>query len=295
MILFATSAEYADLTEDDHLLAGALEARGVAVEPLVWNEVDAASVDAAALVLIRSCWDYHLHPERFIGWIEALHARGITVVNPPALVRWNMHKRYLLDLAARGVAIIPTVRVTPEDARPLAAILADAGWDEAVIKPAVSLNAWETWRERREDAGRDEARFAALRARGDVLVQPFMPQVAEEGEWSLVFFGTEYSHAVLKRPAPGDFRVQVEHGGSIAAVEPPPAVLAAAQATVRAAAPAPQYTRVDGVRVGDGFQLMELECIDPVLSFGLAPGSADRFAGVLSALVGIADPAAPPR
>lgn len=276
-VLFATSDEHAALTADDRLAADALRGLGLRVEPLVWSRPDAVPGDGAAVV-IRSCWDYHLREREFRGWIASLEARGVPVLNAPALVRWNLHKGYLREMEARGIPVVPTAWVRADDPRPLGAHLDAAGWEEAVVKPAVSLSAHETWRVRRDEAAAHEPRFRRLRAAGDVLVQRFLPEVVSGGEWSLVFFGGEFSHAVRKRPRPGDFRVQVEHGGSSAPEAPTPELVDAAGAALRAAPGVADYARVDGVVAGGEFLLMELECIDPVLFFAAHPPAAARFA-----------------
>ncbi len=115
-----------------------------------------------------------------------------------------------------------------------------------------------------------------------MLVQPFLPEVVAEGEWSLLFFGGRYSHAVVKRTRPGDFRVQTQHGGTYTPAEPPPPLIAEAQAVLAAAGAADElYARVDGIVRGGRFALMELEVTEPALFFD--PVSADRFAEALLA------------
>ena len=182
--------------------------------------------------------------------------------NPVALVRWNAHKRYLLDLEARGVAIVPTVLVERGEAVSLEDLLRQRGWPEAVVKPAVSINAHGTFR---AVAGEGEDRFQALVARADALVQPFVPEVLEEGEHSFVFLGETLALTVLKRAAPGDFRVQKDHGGSATRVFPGAGLEARARAVVDAIEGPWLYARVDAVRRGDELLVMELEAIEPEL------------------------------
>jgi hypothetical protein len=104
----------------------------------------------------------------------------------------------------------------------LPALLRGAGWPEAVVKPSVSGGAFGTWRAGGGEA--DAARFARQLEAMDCLVQPFVPELVSEGEWLLLFFGDRYSHAVLKRPERGDFRVQAEFGGASAPAGDPPAI-----------------------------------------------------------------------
>jgi glutathione synthase/RimK-type ligase-like ATP-grasp enzyme len=160
-----------------------------------------------------------------------------------------------------------------------------AGWAEAIVKPAISASATETWRVN-GDAAADEERFSELARRTDLLVQEIVPEVATEGEWSLIYLESKFSHAAIKRPKAGDFRVQWEHGGS---AEPARASkdLLARGAAIAAEIPAGWlYARIDGVVTSRGFVLMEVECIEPHLFFGFNPDSRRRLAMALARLLG---------
>jgi hypothetical protein len=128
--------------------------------------------------------------------------------------------------------------------------------------------------------------LAALPAQLDYLIQPFVPEVVENGEWSLMFFAGHYSHAVLKRALPGDYRVQSTFGGSATLDDPGAAIIATARAilaTVAAIGHADQaYVRVDGIVMQGRFVLMELEFIEPFLFLSLQPQAADVFADQLA-------------
>jgi glutathione synthase/RimK-type ligase-like ATP-grasp enzyme len=189
-----------------------------------------------------------------------------------------MNKKYLLDLAARGVPIVPTEYLAKADRPSLRAILARRGWTEAVVKPAVAAGTHGAWRTSLGAAQAGQARLAEQLGPGDVLVQPYMPEVASKGEWSLVFFGLEYSHAVLKRPAGGDFRVQEHLGGKTVAAEPGPSLVEQARRVITAVGEPLLYARVDGVERDGQFVLMELEINEPSLFLGLRDGAGRRFA-----------------
>jgi glutathione synthase/RimK-type ligase-like ATP-grasp enzyme len=267
------------LSGDDRLAVEALAARGCDVIPAVWDDpaVDWASFEAA---IVRSTWDYHHRPAEFLGWISRMEALEIQLWNPAPLLRWNHDKRYLTELATRGVPAVPTLTVARGDRRTLRDTLAATDWDEVVVKPAVSASAHETWRTSRARAELDAGRFAALTRTGDVLVQPYLPEV-ERGEWSLCFFGGRYSHAVLKRPRAGDFRVQSELGGEVLNATPAAALVESA-AAILALLPQPWlYARVDACEVGGALMLMELELIEPTLFFRADPAAPARFAEAL--------------
>lgn len=279
-VALATHAGLPSLADDDRLLMAALAGRGIDASPAVWSD---AAVDWSrfSCVVVRSCWDYHLKAAAFHAWIDRLERSRVAVWNPPATIRWNADKRYLRDLAARGVAAVPTMYVEQGDSTPLHEVLRAQGWERAVVKPAVSASAHATWTTDRARSAGDDERFRALTTRTRTLVQPFVDAVVESGEWSLVFIDGAYSHAVLKRPCAGDFRVQEEHGGSARVLEPDARVIASAGDVLAAAGSmgtGSLYARVDGCIARDAFVLMELELIEPTLYLGTSRGAADRLA-----------------
>jgi hypothetical protein len=238
-------------------------------------------------VVLRSVWDYHLRPDEFGTWLVARERDGGAPVNPAPLVRWNLHKSYLDDLAAAGCAVVETVRVPRGEPAPLAALLQERGWTEAVVKPAVSASAHRTFRVGRSEAPARQADLDAIVGGGDALVQPLAREILDAGEWSLVFVAGAFSHAVLKRGAPGEFRVQEEYGGHATPGDPGPAVRAQAAAALAAAPGRATYARVDGLVRDGAFVLMELELIEPVLYFATDPAAAGRLAdAVLAAQAG---------
>lgn len=283
-IAFATYERAPDLTDDDRLAAEALARAGAVVEPAIWSDPDVAWA-GFDLVVLRSCWDYHRREDDFRRWLGELEAGGAAPWNPAPLVRWNLDKRYLDELGGAGVPVVPTERVARGGRLELAALLARRGWDEVVVKPAVSASAWGTWRASRGSAREADERAAELLRETSLLVQPFVPEVATEGEWSLLFFGGRFSHAVLKRPKPGDFRVQADHGGSAEAASPPPRLVAAAERALSRVRWPWLYARVDGVESGGRFLLMELEMIEPALFLAHAPHAAEAFAEAILALL----------
>ncbi|WP_435361480.1 ATP-grasp domain-containing protein [Haloarchaeobius sp. DFWS5] len=284
-VAFATSAEYASLTDDDQCFADALQARDVSVDPAVWSDdgVDWRRYDA---VVVRSCWDYHENVVEFGRWVDALDAADVVLFNSPAALHWNRHKFYLRDLEARGIETVPTEYVARADSRPLEAILDDRDWDDAVVKPAVSAGAEDTWRTDRSRADSHQKRYAELRDHADLLVQQYAHEV-EDGEWSLMFAGGEYTHSVLKRPEGGDFRVQEHFGGTYAAAEPDDELVEQAASVVEAATDElgeeSLYARVDGVDADGTLVLIELELIEPSLFYDAVPDSASEMADALVA------------
>lgn len=280
MIGLVTYPKYRRLTDDDRPLIGELGALGLEAAPVVWGDSTIRWRDFRALVL-RSCWDYHLRPMEFRAWLDDVERLGVALWNPAPLVRWNMHKGYLRDLASRGVPVPDTEWLRAGDGVTLTAVLDMHGWTEAIVKPAISASATDTWRTTR-DLAADEKRFAEQLRRADLLVQAVIPEVASSGEWSLMFIDGEFSHAMLKRPSPGDFRVQAEHGGTAVPATAPDDMVAAG-ARVMENLPGPVlFARIDGVVTARGWTLMEAECIEPVLFLSQSAGAHARFARALA-------------
>ena len=286
-IALATYDRAPALPPDDRLIPPALRALGIDAQPAVWSD-GGVSWETFDAVLIRSCWDYHLRSGEFRAWLDRLDAAGVPAWNSTSLVRWNADKRYLLDLAARGVPTLPTV-VLPRGTSDPAAAAADRGWTRFVLKPAVSASGYETHALHLpiEPAGRAAAdRVLAL---GDALVQPFADEVPAIGELSFIFLNGRPSHAALKRAAPGEFRVQTEHGGSVEPVDAEPALVEQAARVLDAVDEPPLYARVDGIVVGGHqFVLMELELIEPNLFLALAPDAPARLAAAIARRLGVA-------
>jgi glutathione synthase/RimK-type ligase-like ATP-grasp enzyme len=282
-VAFTTCAAFPDLSADDRLLLGPLRDLGVEGVPWIW---EAPAPRDLAAVVHRSCWDYHLKPAAFLAWLVGLEAAGLPSFNPAPAVRWNLDKRYLRDLAARGVTIPDTTWIDAGERVDLAALLRDRGLDEVVLKPWISLSAFSTSRASRATAADAQVRLDALTRERAMMVQPFVPEVLDGGELSFVFFAGRHSHTVRKRPRPGDFRVQQEHGGSRAVVSAGPEQVAVAERILAAAGRPLLYARVDAVETAAGLVLMELEAIDPELFLSLVPGAAERFAEQIAQAAG---------
>jgi len=273
-----------ELTSDDLRLVTELARRGIAAVTLLWDDRTVAWERLDAVVL-RSCWDYHLRTREFVEWLGRIEISGARLWNPPPLVRRNLHKSYLRLLSGTGVPIPPTIWLDRGSRASLSELLTERAWSEAVIKPAVSASAHRTWHAQVADAPGLQPRLEAALADGDVLVQRFEPAIRERGEWSLVFFGGSFSHAVIKRPRSGDFRVQEEHGGSAEPAVALPDLVRQGQRILEEIEGPWLYARVDGVEKDGVFTLLELELIEPVLFFAHDALAASRFADALETLL----------
>ena len=276
-IALVTHVELESLAADDLHLMAALTTLGISSSVVAWDD---PTVDWGQfrLVVLRSCWNYHLKPPEFLRWLNLLEGMHVPVLNSVTWLRWNMSKRYLFDLEQRGVPIPATVSIEYSDRRTLTEIMAEHHWMAAVVKPIVSASAYSTWRVTRENAPAHESVFSQLRQQRSILVQQFLPEVVERGELSFVFIGGGYSHTVLKRAQPGDFRVQMDFGGSRSIAWPDNGLIAQAHGIFMAASPEAAYARIDAIEVQGQLVLMELELIDPVLFFSFNPDSGMNFA-----------------
>lgn len=264
---------------DDALAYEPLRALGWHVVSVSWRQSGVSWEDYDAVV-IRSTYDYAEAPDAFLAALNAIERAGTPLFNGIDLVRWNLRKTYLRDLAERGVPVVPTVwheRLRPGELHDL---LDEVGAGEGVVKPVVGACADGAYRFDRRTAHEKAREIEAFYADRAFMAQPFVSAIVAEGEFSLFYFNGAYSHAILKTPKTVDFRVQEEHGGLIRPVQPDATLRAAADSTMRSLDPPPLYARADFVRATHdaGFWLMELELIEPSLYLRMDVEAPGRFA-----------------
>jgi glutathione synthase/RimK-type ligase-like ATP-grasp enzyme len=269
-----------DYEEDwSHIRADYARLLGDSVSFIDWTKANDFS--AFDLVTPLLAWGYPRDCPRWFALLDRLEAEKIRVSNPVSILRWNSDKAYLAELDAAGIPSVPTIfsplldRVALEDARKTFNV------ESLVVKPPISGGADGTFRLERDDAVPNSV------AGKRMMIQPYLPNIAEEGEYSLFYFAGVLSHSILKRPAKGDFRVQEQYGGQEEAVTAPEGALTLAQRAFTATAEITKtqtlaYARVDILRDGDGvFRLMELELIEPSLFLRFAPDAGAAFAKAL--------------
>ena len=284
-VAFLTLHDPADFVIDDELAVLPLARRGIRVDTIPW---DRPGVDwrEYALVVIRSTWDYQHHADKFLAVLEGIERLGVTLANGSDIVRWNMRKTYLRDLAAKGIETVPTFwrdGLAPGELVPLFEELRSL---EGVIKPVLGGTAQGAWRLDADSVRTLAPEIETYFAGRPLMMQPFERGIVEEGEFSMTYFDGVHSHSILKVPRAGDFRVQEEHGSEIIAIAPESALLAAGNAAIAAIGQKLLYARVDLVRHGDAFRLMELELVEPGFYLRFDAGAPDRFAAAVAALVG---------
>jgi hypothetical protein len=261
---------YDDWRDQAAQLDPLLSSRGVTVDYVPWTNETSLTCD---LALPLMAWGYHRDVSRWYAQLDRWAAAGVRFANPLSMLRWNADKRYLLDFAAKGVAIIPTRYADSLGAESLAVARAAFASDDVVVKPPVSAGSDDTWLLQGSAALPDVALGRSM------LIQPMMPAIVTEGELSLFWLGGELAHAIVKRPAGGDFRVQPQFGGHNEAIDPSAAALDLACSALAASGSDVIYARIDMVADGaGGYALMEIELIEPWLYLSRAADGGATFA-----------------
>lgn len=278
MILFATCNRFPDPTPSLNLLLKALQAAGVEAGFHPWNHADQRPFRSADLVLPVCCWDYQPEIARFRAWIDGLDAAGVALINAAGVLRWNLRKTYLLDLAAAGLAVPRSFHLASATPAAIEAHLRRRGWQSAVLKPVSGQGGAGVLKLDLADRGTWDLgeHFGA-----EVLLQAFHPEIVALGEITLVFVEGEFSHAIQRRLQPGEWRANHQYGVSVETAKVDAGLIATARRYLDAAPAMPFYARVDGLARPEGFMLMELEAVEPYFYFELVPGAAERFAAAL--------------
>ncbi len=251
-----------DAFEHDLMVAAlrpALTARGIELVEIDWRSL-IVEFDGLTLVLLGTAWDYQDRAEEFLARLEELEVRGVIVCNPPEVVRWNSDKRYLAELATRGAVTVPTLWHEDVTRAEVLSAMERFGTDHVVVKRRVGAGGIG-----QHSFSRDALPGEDWRMGRAAMIQPFLPAILEEGEFTFFFVDGHFSHALRKRPAPGEYRIQSLYGGSESNYAPTPDDLAHAQKVV-AALPfsPPLYCRIDMCRLPVGeLAVMEAEMIEP--------------------------------
>jgi glutathione synthase/RimK-type ligase-like ATP-grasp enzyme len=261
------------------LLEKPLGAYDIFLEPVYWQD-EGTNWHRFAAVLPLLAWGYPQQVDVLLARLEEIEAAGVPLLNDAATLRANMDKGYLAVLAQRGAPVPPTLSVSVCEPGLILASFDQFGVDEIIVKPRIGAGAWRQVRLKRGEPVPGPEILPPAAA----LIQPFLPAVTDEGELSLLFFGGEFSHALIKRPVAGDYRTQGTFGAVETAITAPKDALSAAHEVLSRADGAPfTYARVDLVRSPDGaWLLMELELIEPWLYLALDGHSGLHGAALLA-------------
>jgi len=260
-------------------LKATLESTGAAVVATPWTDhvEDASGLAAYDLILPVIAWGYHRDHGRWLQACATWTQAGLPVANPAEVLRWNSDKAYLARLAARGVPIPPTRWTDGVIQDQVDAAFAETGAPLLIVKPTVSAGAFRTLRLAPGQA-------LAEAPEGAAMIQPYLQSIETEGETSLLFFGGRFSHAVNKRPVPGDFRIQMQFGGLYTTVTPDAEAMALAHQVLAAIEEPLLYARIDLARDDAGaWVLMEAELIEPDFYLDHDPQNGAGFAEAVKA------------
>lgn len=276
---FITSSADPNLTADDLLTKPHFLQKGYELEPVIWDHKPQNLNDYTALVF-RSCWNYHLKFAEFQNWLESLKTLQVPIFNSLAISKWNLHKKYLLELQEKDVSTSFTQLISQTERQPQLDTFFQTQ-KQVVIKPAVSLNGHETFLVDVADQAAWLAHIATIQKNADVLVQEYLPEIKETGEYSFIFFNGQFSHAVQKLAQNGEFRIHIEHGGRRVSYQPSDDEIKQAEAIVSRVPENLLSVRVDAVLRAGRLILIELEIIDPSLFLENDLLSAQRFTEAL--------------
>jgi len=280
-IALATCAVLPEPDPDEAPAINALRAAGHDAHTLAWDDptADPAEFD---LIILRATWNYYHDAVAFLTWVDRAHASS-RVLNSPKAVRWNIHKKYLCDLSRAGVPIVPTRYVATDEPADLAAILAETGWTDFVIKPAISAASYMTHRFSSDEFDAAQAFLDQIHGSRDAMVQRFLPRVATDCERSIMWIGGELTHVIRKQVRLHGQDESVDGGFEISSEE-----RAIAEASLDALDPAIRdsllYARIDVMPDDDGrLVLSELELIEPSLFFPHSDEAVERFVSAVEA------------
>ncbi|MBX3256459.1 MAG: hypothetical protein KF862_20150 [Chitinophagaceae bacterium] len=256
-----------------------LQQQGLDISAEIWDD---PNVDWSkyTIALLKTPWDYFQKFEAFKAWLNKIESLSIRLLNDYNIVRWNMDKHYLKDIAAAGLEVIPAVFLDKGAEVSLLPLFEELNTLQLIVKPCVSGGSKNTIIVQKTEAGKRQKEVDALLSMGDFIVQPLMDEVYE-GEWSFIFFNGHYSHTVLKKPAKGDFRVQQIYGGTIETLFPGRAVIDRAKSYVDRFVPRVLYARVDGLMIKGRFVLMELELVEPFLYLSYGENAVQNYYNAL--------------
>ena len=262
---------------EQELLKSAFEAQGLKVDITYWDNPTYEWQETKS-VLFRTIWDYFERFDEFWEWLEQVKTKT-RLINSYELIKWNIDKHYLKDMSSWGIETVPTYFADKGCNMKLHEIAKRNQWKDLVIKPAISASAFKTYKILANEIQANEKLFNSLVQERNMLVQPYFETITQLGEASLMVFDGKFTHAILKKAQPGDFRVQDDFGGTVHNYIPTKAEINFAEKVFETCKTKPVYGRVDIVWDNDkNFYLSELEIIEPELWIRNYPKCAERIA-----------------
>lgn len=268
---------YAGQLEEQKLFSYALEKVGISYIP--WN-VHQEKMPEGEGIFWQAVSGYHKQMEQFEALLEDVENRKILSLNSTSIMRWNAEKNYLQEMENKGISVIPTLWLDGWNTKEIIHWAHQHQHQEIVIKPVISAGAYLTFRVNGKDRNtlNEIGQKYHEAGKSKIMIQSFRQEIIDEGEWSFLFFGGVFSHAVLKTPKKNDYRIQHVHGGVYQRVKPSASLMDSACKAIAALPEKPHYARVDGINAEEGFLLMEIELIEPYFYLDAAPENAAIFA-----------------
>lgn len=282
MIIITTCNKYPEIGQGLQLIVDALTERGQVVRCLPWQHRDLSVFCQAKSVLPLCAWDYTEHAQEFSRWLNAVQAGGGHLINGALTLQRNMKKTYLLALEEKGLRVTPTRYLEYPSYEQLATLSQSEGWHDMVVKPVFGQSGHGVWRYRPDMPDQHDR----LTAGQGVIVQPFIESISRQGELALCFIAGEFSHAMCRMPAKGEWRANSQYQASVYQVDVSSGVIDQASSYLSCLDETPLYARVDGVVIEGAFVLCELELIEPALFFervsNLSDSQFERFIDLLA-------------
>lgn len=273
-----------NVQNEDDTLIDFLKAKGLDITKEIWND-EKVNWESYDLAIIKSPWDYFDLIEDFYAWLGKLESKNVRLLNPIDIVKWNADKHYLRDIEKAGLKVTPSIFITKGDKINLNEYFNKFETEKIIVKPVVSGGSKNTFKVTAANADEINEKLKSLVELEDFIVQPFLTEIEEEGELSFLFFYGKFSHALLKKAAKGDFRVQATFGGTVHPQNPTQDLIETAQQYVEQFAKGCLYARVDGAIVNNEFILMELELIEPFLFLDTNEKALENYYEALMRLI----------
>ncbi|MEJ7559751.1 MAG: hypothetical protein WKF66_15685 [Pedobacter sp.] len=265
-----------NVSNEDEQVIAFLQSKGLIITKEIWNDHNVVW-ENYDLAIIKSPWDYFDQIKEFYSWLDQMEKLSIRLLNPATILRWNADKHYLIDIENAGLPVTPTVYLAQGQTVNISDYFVAFGTDDLIIKPVVSGGAKNTFKVNLATVEEHTTKINQLLQFEDFIVQPFLNEIEVAGEWSFLFFGGNFSHAVVKKAASGDFRVQSTFGGSVHPQKPTTEITDKAQVYIDLFAKDCLYARVDAAVINDELILMELELIEPYLFLDTDPDSLEHY------------------
>ncbi len=271
-IAFLTAQNYPELTSDEALLIEALKNYDIWVTPKIWENPN-LDLNNYPMTIIRTVWDYHEKFNAFQAFLQA--NQSINLFNNQKVIQWNINKSYFNDLQNLGLKI-PYFKIFT---KPFSLIdfMQAHNLTRAILKPCISAGGRNTYLVNKNTAAKYQDNINEILAFCPVIVQEFIPEIQTQGEWSFIYFNRIFSHAILKKTAKQEFKVQERFGGSVKAINPSTKILNTSNEILKKLPYDLLYARIDAIITNSEFYIMELELFEPSLFLAYNEKATDNF------------------